>query len=142
MEATNLGCCKLSWRLVSKNLTSQRPHSRLMVRTSFEDKDHFGSSVDENMIVLRLRIKEMKMLEKSEEAPSDWMELEKRFYGHYDEDVFEAIGLLQSYLMSLRPSVALGMLVLVALSVLITSGMGLFHAMKMAKILLYCFDSM
>lgn len=110
----------------------------MAVRMSCEG-DPLGRSVDESMIVLRLRIKEMKKHDR--EAPSDWMDWEKQYYAHYDEDVCEAIGLLQSYLMSLRPSVALGMLTLVAMSVLISSGVGLFHALVIARSLLSCFGS-
>lgn len=100
------------------------------------DGDYFGGSVDESMIVLRWRIKEMKMMEESHAAPSDWMEWEKQYFAHYDKDVCEAVGLLQCYLMSLRPSAALGLFVLVALSVLISFGVGFFHALEIAKSLI------
>lgn len=147
MEATNLGCCnKFSWKpIFSKNITNRRAcRSNMVVRMSYDGEDHYlGRSVDESMIVLRLRIKKMKMLERNDkEAPSNWMEWEKQYYAHnYDEDVCEAIGLLQSYLMSLRPSVALGMLALVAMSVLISSGVGLFHALVIVRGILSCFGS-
>ncbi|TKY64833.1 hypothetical protein E2542_SST07684 [Spatholobus suberectus] len=144
MEATNLGCCKLSWGSVSTNVTTQRR----MVRRRCElggdhHNDRWGRSVDESMIVLRWRIKEMKkMLEANQEAPySDWMEWEKQYYAHYDQHVLQAMRLLQSYLMGLRPSVALGMLVFVALSVLLCSGVGLCLALEAAKSLLSCFGS-
>ncbi|KAK7272997.1 hypothetical protein RIF29_14043 [Crotalaria pallida] len=140
MEATNVGCYKLSWRPISKNITTKRAQRCMVVRMRWENGDgdhHVERSVDESMIVLRLRIKEMKMLEmNSKEAPCDWMEWEKQYYAHYDEDVCEAMGLLQSYLMSLRPSVALGMLALVALSVMISSGVGLFCTLEIARSLL------
>ncbi|KAK7340906.1 hypothetical protein VNO77_21623 [Canavalia gladiata] len=138
MEATNLGCSKHSWRQVSKNLTTHRHVGMVRTRCKVGDhKDDWGRSVDESMIVLRLRIKKMKMLEANEEAPCDWMEWEKQYYAHYDQHISEAIGLLQSYLMDLRPSLALGMLLFVVLSVLICSGVGLFHALEIAKNLLY-----
>ena len=66
-----------------------------------------GKLVDEDMIVLRMRIHEIKMSEKSqaEVAASDWMEWEKKYYGEdYDSDICEAVGLLQSRLMDTRPS--------------------------------------
>ena len=43
------------------------------------------------------------------------MNQEKKYYEHYDEDVYEVIGLLQSYFMSARPSIALGIVALMAL---------------------------
>ncbi|KAJ4961141.1 hypothetical protein NE237_021051 [Protea cynaroides] len=55
--------------------------------------------VDENMIVLRKRIHEMKKMEKNQEPPEDWMEWEKKYYRHYNSDVYEAVGLLQTQLM-------------------------------------------
>ncbi|XP_020220123.1 uncharacterized protein LOC109803068 [Cajanus cajan] len=112
-----------------------------IVRASNGRDNHVGKGklVDENMIVLRLRIKEMKMLEMNREAPSNWMDWEKQCYDHYDEDVCNAIGLLQSYLMGVRPSVALGMLTLVALSVPISSTTLLFCALQMGKSFLSSF---
>lgn len=151
----SLRCCKLSLRppVFNKNLitTSQKAQRRMINRTRCEAGDHnhdhdMGKSVDESMIVLRLRIKEMKMLEEAnqEAAPSNWMEWEKHYYycGHYYHDVFEAIRLLQSCLMSLRPSFALGMFALVALSMLMSSGVALFHALEISKsLLIICFGS-
>ncbi|XP_021296779.1 uncharacterized protein LOC110426020 [Herrania umbratica] len=75
--------------------------------------DHYqGKLVDESMIQLRMRIKEMKVLEKSDELPSNWMEWEKQYFLHYNEDICKAIGLLQNYLLNVRPSLALGMIAL------------------------------
>ncbi|KAF7808789.1 uncharacterized protein G2W53_035532 [Senna tora] len=43
--------------------------------------------VDENMIILRMRIQEMKMMErKNYVAPSDWMEWEKQYHRSYEYD--------------------------------------------------------
>jgi len=99
-------------------------------------RDYGGRLVDENMISLRMRLRELKMLETSQEPPASWMEWEKKYYTHYNEDVCEAVGLLQSYLMSVRPSFALGMAALVMLSVPISAGVVLFHAIDMAKAIL------
>ncbi|XP_054782169.1 uncharacterized protein LOC129289421 [Prosopis cineraria] len=87
----------------------------------------WGRLVDENMIVLRLRIREMKIMEKKNEKEEDddkgMMEWEREYYvGEYGEHVCEAIGLLQSYLMSVRPCFAMAMILLVALSVFVSSG--------------------
>ncbi|KAH7533874.1 hypothetical protein FEM48_Zijuj04G0178000 [Ziziphus jujuba var. spinosa] len=76
-------------------------------------RDYEGKLVDENMIELRIRIQEMKMLEMGDEQPpSDWMEWEKDYFEHYKEDVYEGIGLLQNWLMNVRPSLALGFVAL------------------------------
>jgi hypothetical protein len=99
-------------------------------------RDYGGRIVDENMILLRMRIRELKMLETRQEPPASWMEWEKKYYTHYDEDVCEAVGLLQSYLMSVRPSLALGMAALFMLSVPFSAGLLFFHALEMAKAIL------
>ena len=99
-------------------------------------RDYGGRIVDENMILLRMRIRELKMSEMSQEPPAGWMEWEKKYYTQYDEDVCEAVGLLQSYLLSIRPSLALGMVALVILSVPFSAGVLFFHALEMAKAIL------
>ncbi|XP_043699115.1 uncharacterized protein LOC122649919 [Telopea speciosissima] len=93
-----------------------------------------GKLVDENMVVLRMRIQEMKMVERNEEAPEHWMEWEKRYYtNYYYSDVCEAVGLLQTQLMKTRPTVALGMVALFMVSVPMSTFMVAFHLMKMAN---------
>ncbi|CAI9096732.1 OLC1v1032941C1 [Oldenlandia corymbosa var. corymbosa] len=79
-----------------------------------------GSSrnmVDENMIVLRKRIHEMKMVERNYEPPSEWMDWEKSYYTRYDSMICEAVGILQLILMNTRPSLAIGMIALFSMSV-------------------------
>lgn len=88
------------------------------------------------MIVLRKRIHETKMMEENHEPPSDWMEWEKRYYEDYDDDVCEAVGLLQSQLMKTRPGLALAMAVLVSVSVPVCMGVIVFHFMELAKVAL------
>ncbi|XP_054808332.1 uncharacterized protein LOC129310497 [Prosopis cineraria] len=83
-------------------------------RRSGEEGDQYGGSwmVDENMIILRKRIHEMKKIEKKYVAPSDWMEWEKQCYcKNYDSMVCEAAGVLQTLLMNTRPGMALGIVV-------------------------------
>lgn len=92
--------------------------------------------VDENMIVLRKRIHEMKMIERNYEAPSDWMEWEKQYYASYDSMICDALGVLQNQLMNTRPSLALGIVVLIALSVPTSSAFVLFHLVDLCKQLL------
>lgn len=133
MEAVNLGWCRFSWgSSVSKKKGSQRRMVRRRCR--------WGRMVDEGMIVLRWRIKEMKMLEK-EEAASDWMEWEKQYCPDYHRHLLHAMDLLQSYFIGLRPSVALGMLFLVAFSVFMFSGFGLYLALEAANNLVSRFGS-
>ncbi|KAL2518900.1 hypothetical protein Adt_15147 [Abeliophyllum distichum] len=84
------------------------------------DKGHVrGRLVDENMIVLRMRIHQMKTAEGNHATPlppADWMEWEKKWYVSYDSDVFEAVGLLQNLLMDSRPSLVLGVVALMIFS--------------------------
>ncbi|KAJ8545910.1 hypothetical protein K7X08_018493 [Anisodus acutangulus] len=65
---------------------------RKVVNARFDQHNRGGSkNVDENMIVLRMRIKE---LEAGKSGPSsNWMGWEKKYFAHYNEDVCEAIEL-------------------------------------------------
>ncbi|KAK9742531.1 hypothetical protein RND81_03G179500 [Saponaria officinalis] len=78
-----------------------------------------GRQVDENMIVLRKRIHELKMLETNYEPPSEWMQWEKNLYANYDYDdyICMVLGMVQTQLINTRPSVALATMTLLALSV-------------------------
>ncbi|XP_044467740.1 uncharacterized protein LOC123197483 [Mangifera indica] len=104
-----------------------------------EGRDYEGKLVDENMIVLRMRIREKKLSEAKYEPPSNWMEWERKYYLHYNQDICEAMGLLQSYLMNIRPGIAVGMIGVVAMSVAISTGLLLFQAVELAKIILFGF---
>ncbi|GFS32751.1 hypothetical protein Acr_00g0024410 [Actinidia rufa] len=87
-------------------------------RNEAHGRDYYGGRlVDENLIVLRKRIHEMKMIERNYEPPAHWMGWEKNCYAGYDEFICEAMGLLQAQLMKTRPSLALGLAVLMGLSV-------------------------
>ncbi|KAK2652372.1 hypothetical protein Ddye_012228 [Dipteronia dyeriana] len=99
--------------------------------------DYRGNIVDENMIVLRMRIQEHKMLERRNRTPSNWMEWEKKYYENngYNEDVCEALGFLQNYLINIRPALALGLIALVALTLIISTGVALFHAIQLAQLM-------
>nr|XP_027078711.1 uncharacterized protein LOC113701982 [Coffea arabica] len=100
---------------------------------------HYGGKlVDENMIVLRMRIKKMKTLESGhDQPPSNWMGWEKKYFAsHYNEDVLEAVGVLQSCLMNARPSMALGMLAILALSLPISTYVLLVNFVELARGLL------
>ncbi|KAJ1684875.1 hypothetical protein LUZ63_016265 [Rhynchospora breviuscula] len=81
--------------------------------------------VDESMITLRKRMHEAKLAERNYEPPSDWMDWEKRYYIQYGTDVFELVGLLQGLLINTRPSLALGLMAIIAVSVPATTILGL-----------------
>ncbi|KZV34347.1 Mediator of RNA polymerase II transcription subunit 18 [Dorcoceras hygrometricum] len=101
-----------------------------------EIHDHnFGrrSIVDENMIVLRQRIHEIDTVD---DPPSGWMDWEKDIYPSYDMIICDGMRFLQSYLMETRPSVALGMIGLIALSVPISIGVVLLNLMELSRGLL------
>ncbi|XP_047974684.1 uncharacterized protein LOC125216936 [Salvia hispanica] len=100
----------------SSSRSIKRPRG-LMVRVMRREARGRGRRVDEDMIVLRKRIHEMKMNEEDCELPREWMEWERRVYVSYDAIVCDAVGRLQAWLMDTRPGVALGVLVLLALSV-------------------------
>nr|XP_027095553.1 uncharacterized protein LOC113715525 [Coffea arabica] len=92
-----------------------------------------GRMVDENMIVLRKRIHETKMIERNYEPPSEWMDWEKKYYTSYDSMICEVMGFLQSHLMDTRPSLALGMIALVGLSVPTSTFLVMSQLMELTK---------
>ncbi|KAE9450974.1 hypothetical protein C3L33_17142, partial [Rhododendron williamsianum] len=103
--------------------TRTSPHRRTnralstTVSASLRNENYGRSVVDENLIVLRKRIHEMKQAESSYEPPAHWMEWEKKCYAGKDEFVCELMGLLQTWMMDARPSLVLGAILVVALSV-------------------------
>ncbi|PSR88168.1 Histone-lysine N-methyltransferase, H3 lysine-79 specific like [Actinidia chinensis var. chinensis] len=100
-------------------------------------KDYNGSLVDENMVVLRQRIREMKVAEREYVTPRDWMEWEKRYVcGSYDSDVCEAMGLLQSTLMETRPCLALGIVALIVFSMSTFTTVVIFTLVEMTMAIL------
>ncbi|KAI3729364.1 hypothetical protein L6452_18020 [Arctium lappa] len=111
-----------------------KPQTRLLVLAS--KRDASGHMVDENMIVLRKRIHEMKMIERNYEPPSDWMDWEKSYYTSYDAYICEVMGVLQSELMNTRPSVALGLMALIMLSVPVSTLVVVSNAIEVAKMIL------
>ena len=92
-----------------------------------------GKSVDDNMIILRMRIQEIEMQEsEKKEAPPDWMEWEKMYFVNYGSDIFEAIGLLQTLLMDTRPCLVLGVLVLIILSMSVSMSLPVLHLVQLS----------
>ncbi|MQL89955.1 hypothetical protein Taro_022538 [Colocasia esculenta] len=81
-------------------------------------RDFGGELVDENMAVLRKRIHDVRMTEKGDGGPpAHWMEWEKRHHGCYTAVACNAVAMLQGLLLNTRPSVALGVAALLAMSV-------------------------
>ncbi|KAF5737839.1 hypothetical protein HS088_TW13G00730 [Tripterygium wilfordii] len=115
------------WRRVS--------NSQIVVSVrGTDDREYDGRLVDDDMSTLRVRIREMKVQEERKNVPSDWMEWEKQYYSvDYCVDVGEAMGLLQKNLLNTRPSLALGIVAFVFLSVLMSSGMVLVCALELVK---------
>ncbi|KAK7390928.1 hypothetical protein VNO78_19134 [Psophocarpus tetragonolobus] len=103
---------------------------RLIMHASKREYD--GKLVDENMIVLRMRIREIEMLQMKGKAPSHWSEWENKYFGNYDSDVCQALGFLQTILMNVRPSFALAMLALLILCVSFSTFQLLFSLLHFA----------
>ncbi|CAH8386963.1 unnamed protein product [Eruca vesicaria subsp. sativa] len=121
----------------STTFRTQKKKKMSVSATASSGKDHYyggGRLVDENMIVLRKRIHEMKMVERNYEPPSDWMDWEKRFYSNYDSVICGSVGLLQSFLMNSRPSVAIATLLLVLISVPVSSSVLAFRLLDLLQL--------
>ncbi|GKC89953.1 hypothetical protein Tco_1150602 [Tanacetum coccineum] len=93
-------------------------HNRMRMM-AFKKDGRSGKMVDENMIVLRERIRKMEEIEYDggdNGLPNNWMEWEKTyvFSGSYHANVYDVIAFLQRLLMETRPSVALGMVAVLA----------------------------
>ncbi|GFQ06894.1 hypothetical protein PHJA_002833400 [Phtheirospermum japonicum] len=89
-----------------------------MKRDGDREKGHDHRLVDENMIVLKMRIQELRMRDQENQAaPSNgWMEWENELCKNYDSDVYEAIGFLQILLMNTRPILVMGVVALIMCS--------------------------
>lgn len=100
---------------------------------SYENYCVGGRLVDESMIVLRKRIHQMKVIERNYEPPEEWTPWEKQYYASYDDYVCKFVGFLQSYLMNTRPSLALGMIFLLTISVPASSVVVLLRLIELAN---------
>ncbi|KAF9673968.1 hypothetical protein SADUNF_Sadunf10G0078900 [Salix dunnii] len=121
-----------SFHQAAPSKTCPDTNKRRSIKISALRRDDYSDKlIDEDMIVLRMRVQEMKIAERIYEASSDWMEWEKRYYrGSYNSDICEAVGCLQSVLMKTRPGLVLGMVGLVALSIPTSVGLVLFHCVE------------
>lgn len=137
MKTTSLMSPRLTGReVITKGSTSTRKKMKIVNKRKDDNRSNFNL-VDQNMIVLRVRIKEMKMLETGaggeETTPSNWTEWEKKYFVHYDEDVCEAIGQLQLFLMNTRPTLAVGLVALIATSVPLSTSFLIFNVIEILK---------
>ncbi|OIS95681.1 PREDICTED: uncharacterized protein LOC109236148 [Nicotiana attenuata] len=126
-------------RRSSLSSSSSRASSMTTLAMGREARDrnyYNGRIVDENLIILRKRIHEMKMIERNYEPPAEWMNWEKSLYTNYDSNICQAMGLLQSQLMDTRPSLVLGMVALIGLSVPTSTIVLLFHLIELTKAIL------
>lgn len=89
------------------------PSILAMRRDGKREKRRDHKVVDENMVVLKMRIEEMKVKEREEAAAPL---IEREWYKNYDSDVYELVGLLQMVMMNNRPSLVLGVVALLVLS--------------------------
>ncbi|KAK1386987.1 ABC-2 type transporter family protein [Heracleum sosnowskyi] len=128
----------LAGRKINFNPKSTRPSNLFL--TSAYDKNQNGRVVDESMIVLRMRIRDIKMAESNEDqdVPENWMEWDKTYYHQsYSSDITNGVGKLQQILMETRPSLALGMLVLVLCSLSYSMVMAVCMLIDMAKFIIH-----
>ncbi|PIN26005.1 hypothetical protein CDL12_01284 [Handroanthus impetiginosus] len=119
MQISSLQSLHLDLPLRSTGWTSpsvrrKRASKFPIIATKRDANDH--KLVDENMIVLRIRIQELKMREQENNRAARSYEWEKKWYKNYESDVYEGIGLLQMLMMNTRPSLVLGVLVLLVFS--------------------------
>ncbi|KAL2235079.1 UNVERIFIED_CONTAM: hypothetical protein Sindi_1240100 [Sesamum indicum] len=102
-----------------RKTTSLATSPRAIKRDANREKGrHDHKLVDENMIVLKMRIHEIKRKEEELNqaictSKCSWMEWEKQWCkNNYESDVYEAVGFLQILLMNTRPSLVLALLAL------------------------------
>lgn len=86
------------------------------------------------MILLRMRIREIEMVEMNKStkgsAPSEW---EKKYFANYGSDVCDAVGMLQRVLMNTRPALAVPMLALLMITMSMSMSLGVFHMVELTK---------
>ncbi|ONK66355.1 uncharacterized protein A4U43_C06F6870 [Asparagus officinalis] len=122
--SSSIRSAKLSTNPTRYPTVSNQFHLRknLVKVRSASKQDGYGYEyglVDQNMIVLRKRMEELRMTERLDQDPTEeWTEWEKNYYRScYVSDVCQAVGLIQMFAMSVRPGVALGLVGLILLSV-------------------------
>eukprot|EP00253_Pinus_taeda_P033233 PITA_33233 len=94
---------------------------RAAVKAASSNDNPFGADdsdrVDEEMIVLRKRIQELRMQETNYLPPQHWMKWEKEWSVTYASDICQFMGWLQNMLYNTRPALAITALALISVSV-------------------------
>ncbi|GLJ09335.1 hypothetical protein SUGI_0106850 [Cryptomeria japonica] len=105
----------LSLQTQKKKVSLRKKYTRSCIKARYGDYDcsEGPNMVDANMSVLRQRVYELKLQESCYHPSQEWMEWEKNMLPHYHSTISQATGILQWYLMSTRPSIALAALSLV-----------------------------
>ncbi|KAL7132356.1 hypothetical protein ABFS83_12G068500 [Erythranthe nasuta] len=136
MQTTSLQSLHLSPRPFSGNFTCpkeplisggrRKRASSISVLAMKNNANSDDKLVDQNMVVLKMRIQEMRIKEESlgargpnDEHRRNWLdkwEDEYWPYEDYNSDVFEAIGFLQNLVMSTRPSFVFAVVALLIFS--------------------------
>ncbi|XP_075524178.1 uncharacterized protein LOC142556597 [Primulina tabacum] len=136
MASTSALLPSLMPRMVETNRRRRRTNLTITSakRREIHDQNFGGRNiVDENMIVLRKRIREMGMVERDDEPPAGWMDWEKDIYPSYDMIICDAMRFLQWYLMETRPCFALGIIGLIALSVPISTAVVVLNLLELSR---------
>ncbi|XP_068490720.1 uncharacterized protein [Phaseolus vulgaris] len=138
MEAISLCSSVFLSNPVSPKFFSNATTTRSRTSISASESDSFGQHydgkmVDQNMILLRMRIREIEMQEMKGKTPSDWSEWEKKYFQNYGSDVCEVVGSLQRLLMNTRPSHALATIVVLMLTMSFPIVQLLFHFVAFVK---------
>ncbi|KAH9306960.1 hypothetical protein KI387_011364, partial [Taxus chinensis] len=100
---------------IRRNMKNKK--RRVGVKASISDESERPNMADEDMLVLRKRIHQMRMEEINYIPPQHWMEWEKKWHPTYGSDVCSSLVWLQSMLLNTRPAVAMALLALVSFSV-------------------------
>ncbi|KAL7090898.1 hypothetical protein ACP275_12G071000 [Erythranthe tilingii] len=104
--------------------SSSSPSISVLAMKNDANSDH--KLVDQNMVVLKMRIQEMRIKEENlgasglnDEHRRNWLDKWEDEYWPYEEynsDVFEAVGFLQNLLMNTRPSFVFAVVALLIFS--------------------------
>jgi len=133
-----------SGNIIRRSAPLNSHNNKSFIRASKRDpfgQQYDGKLVDENMIILRMRIREIEMVETKTTAHSDWTEWEKKYFENYGSDVCDAVGLLQRILMNTRPALAVGILALFMLSMSMSTTLLVFHLVELANTSMIAFSS-
>ncbi|GLJ09349.1 hypothetical protein SUGI_0107130 [Cryptomeria japonica] len=123
-------CGLLSLKTQKKRVNLRKKYTESCIKAWYGDYDcnEGPNLVDRNMSVLRRRMYELKLQQRFYIPPKEWMEWEKNMLSDYFSTISQATGILQSCLMSTRPSIALATLSLVLMGMGASLSVGLLMA--------------